>query len=205
MSIPNGKCTVMSDTYVFFHCGFSCNQKSLGVRGEFRSASDPKSAQFRSVSNPKGSCGVHTEVTSLERASFFVECQQQKKSRTEESPLIAENPTICDDIEMARGQVVWTLGFSWSRGQCTPASPPIKFRRSFCYFCLFDFPPKKRSKQGENRSVWSGKVRIDRSRREESIAPHFSGPKTLKNIKQIGKAVVFLFLSEFTEKIQKNI
>ena len=41
------------------------------------------------------------------------------------SPLIAENPTVCDDIEMARGPAVCSIDFWASRGSCKPACPPI--------------------------------------------------------------------------------
>ena len=60
--------------------------------------------------------------------SFVVECLRQPKNVFGELPLIAENPTICDDIEMARGQVVCSIVCWGSRGQCKTACPPIRFQ-----------------------------------------------------------------------------
>ena len=66
-----------------------------------------------------------------------------------------ENPTICDDIEMARYAVVSSI-IPWGcRGLKSPASPtsPFYFRGSE----NIDFLSKKWSKLGENRSVWDEK------------------------------------------------
>ena len=55
----------------------------------------------------------------------MVECLEQKKIRAGESPLIAENPTVCDYVEMARGPAVCSIDFLGSRGSCKPACPPL--------------------------------------------------------------------------------
>ena len=47
-----------------------------------------------------------------------------------ELPLIAENPTVCDDIEMAGCPAVCSIDFWGSRGQCKTACPPIRFQIS---------------------------------------------------------------------------
>ena len=102
---------------------------------------------------------------------------KEKKIRTEESPLIAENPTICDCTEMARGLVVCSIDFSGSRGQCTPACPPNKFRQNFR---LSIFRPKN----GQNKARIGpfdpgrrGSIDLDARNR---LHPTFPGQKCKK-------------------------
>ena len=63
--------------------------------------------------------------------SFVVECLRQPKNVFGELPLIAENPTVCDDIEMAGCPAVCSIDFWGSRGQCKTACPPIRFQIPF--------------------------------------------------------------------------
>ena len=60
------------------------------------------------------STGGCAHVQALERASFFACVCPPKKSCTGELPLIAQDPILCDDIEMARGLVVCSIDFSGS-------------------------------------------------------------------------------------------
>ena len=102
-----------------------------------------------------------------------------------ESPLIAENPTVCDDIEMAGCPAVCSIDFWGSRGQCKTACPPIKFQIPvesvfeipIFYFLLEKvdfyvlkigkrgFRAKKLSKLGENLSV------LDEKKTSKRAAP----------------------------------
>ena len=62
--------------------------------------------------------------------SFEVECLRQQKFVFGELPLIAENPTVCDDIEMAGCPAVCSIDFWGSRGTWKTACPPIRFQIS---------------------------------------------------------------------------
>ena len=70
--------------------------------------------------------------------SFVVECLRQPKHVFEELPLIAENLTVCDDIEMAGCPAVCSIDSWGCPGQWKTACPPIKFRISV--ESVFDIP-----------------------------------------------------------------
>ena len=87
----------------------------------------------------------------FERASFSPCACPPKKSCTGESPLIAKDPIICDDIEMAWGQVVRSIDFSRSPGPSSPANPLSLSPKARIF--AFAKITINRPKRTENRSV----------------------------------------------------